>query len=131
MEAFYDGPREGVADYAGAPHRYESEWNELDDEYGPCFRLTPLDPEVFELALEDWQIWMRWLAAFEAGDTTSETHPALPADRPRQEELQAALASGFASNQARAFRARAEFRWGSGGVRPGDCSKLEVRWHAA
>lgn len=97
MPGWYDGPREGIADFQGKPHLYESLWDEKS--LGGCwtdlFMLTPLDAETFELALEDWQIWCRWEAAFKAGNTTLETHPALPEDRHRHKELKTMLSERF------------------------------------
>ena len=39
------------------------------------------------LALEDWGIWRRWELAFYEGQTSQESHPTLPEDRQRKEEL--------------------------------------------
>jgi hypothetical protein len=80
---YYDGPREGIADYLGVPHVYASLWSAAIDGYTDPFQLMPIDPTTFDLAMEDWAIWMRWLRAFEAGVAPPESHPALPADADR------------------------------------------------
>lgn len=87
---FYDGPRGGVAMFLGRPHYYQSRFND-DDGYEDVFDLWPIDDETFDLAREDWAIWLRWEAAFKAGETTIETHPALPEDRERHEALKRLL----------------------------------------
>jgi|SRR5438067_10799486 hypothetical protein len=92
---YYDGPRQGIADFNGAPHLYESFWDESQEEFSEVHELRPVDAETFRLALEDWDIWMRWEDAFYAGQTTIDTHPALPPDRERHLEIAAVLPSRF------------------------------------
>jgi hypothetical protein len=88
---YYDGPRVGVADFNGTAHLYESEWSADPDNY--VFRLSPVDQGTLELVLEDWQIWLRWERAYHDGTEPQETHPALPIDRARHEELKGLLSS--------------------------------------
>lgn len=88
---WYDGPRRGVADYLGAPHLFESTFNDIDDEHGDEFLLWPLSPESVAIALEDWEIWRRWERAFQSGKADRDSHPALPEDRERHDELQTLL----------------------------------------
>jgi hypothetical protein len=122
---YYDGPREGIADLGGAAHYYKAEWDTDRDDYADTFLLTPVDSETLVLALEDWAIWERWQEAFHEGHTDRATHPALPRDRPRHEEIQRLLAGRFTADPDRAIRKRGEFR-----VRAdaGE-SVLEVRWY--
>lgn len=47
--------------------------------------------DLFQLAMEDWNIWKRWERAFHAGETSHDSHPALPADRARHLEIEAVL----------------------------------------
>lgn len=126
---WYDGPRKGIADYQGRPHLFESEWKDGEDLDADTFLLMPVDEDAFLLALEDWQIWLRWAAAYHQGRTTRETHPALPEKRDRHEELKQRLEGRLDVDPARAVRMKAEFRarvdpeWSGFGWRP-----LEVRW---
>jgi len=91
MTDYYDAPREGIADFHGRPHHYSPKepewWND------GVYELRPIDDETFELALEHWTIWRRWEIAFHEGRTDLDTHPALPGDRARLEELEALLAA--------------------------------------
>jgi hypothetical protein len=36
---YFDGPREGLADYQGSPHRYKNEWDEAADDWADPFEL--------------------------------------------------------------------------------------------
>lgn len=127
---WYDGPRRGIADCNGTPHLFESEWTDIQGVDEDTFLLVPVPPDVFQLALEDWAIWLRWETAFHNGLTTKETHPALPEDRPRHEELSQLLEGRLVVDPSHAKRKRAEFRfrsdsnWSGYGWRP-----LEVRWN--
>ncbi len=97
---YYDGPKEGIATYKGQPHHYlfldeeaidEDKWLEL-------FELKPLDASTFELAMESWQIWIRWEEAFYGQKTTHDTHPALPEERQRYEEIEKILKTKLQMN---------------------------------
>jgi hypothetical protein len=107
---FWDGPRGGIAQFHGKPHVYESLFDQTADDWTDVFLLQPIDDETLRLALEDWAIWKRWEMAYDAGLTTTETHPALPADRPRHEQLQAILSARLQVDPATAIRAKGEFQ---------------------
>ena len=123
---YWDCPRKGVADFKGRPHVYEAQFDEETDEYTDTFLLSPVSKHLFEAALESWDIWLRWDAAFERGLTTRETHPALAADRARHEELDRILAtlkvdpndSKKAHGEFRVSLDRPAQRW----------NNLEVKW---
>jgi len=126
---WYDGPRAGIANYCGQPHLFASEWadgRELDSD---TFLLSPAPMDVFELALEDWQIWRRWETAFHLGQINPDTHPALPEDLRRHEELTNLLEGRLLVDEAATIRKRADFQvrvdstWSGQGFRP-----LEVLW---
>ena len=120
MPDWYDGPRGGVAGFEGRPHVYASLFDEAVG-YSDTFLLMPIDDELWRLAEEDWAIWLRWEAARRAGKTSGETHPALPEDRARHEELKRVIGDRLVPRPDAARRARAEFRPAGGGF-------LEVRW---
>jgi hypothetical protein len=129
---WYDGPRAGIADFDGAPHAYRSLWEDVDDRDAPerC-ELSPVSPEILALALEDWEIWIRWEDAFYAGDATIDTHPALPADAVRHREIAPRVERAMEIDPARRRVARADFRMKPGAVRPPrgfGRIQLEVRW---
>lgn len=111
MTHYYDGPHGGVADFNGKPHVYRSLWKDLDRGCDDVFELMPIDAETLTLALESWSIWTRWLAAFNCGETSIETHPALPTDRERSEHLKAQLDRLLAIESSTAITATADFEW--------------------
>jgi hypothetical protein len=76
---WYDGPRGGIADFCSKPHLFQSNFiDSAPDDATEVFLLVPLDPDVVQLALEDWCIWRRWETAFYSNTATQATHPALP-----------------------------------------------------
>lgn len=109
---WYDGPRAGVADFSGRPHYYECLFDEPRDDWSDVYLLKPLDEETFRLVIEDWNIWLRWEAAFREGRTPRETHPALPEDRGRHDELAKILAERLFVSPDTCVKARGEFRYG-------------------
>ena len=127
VTSYWDGPRAGVAEFRGRHHFYEAEWDAGADEFArqpETFLLTPVAADVVALALEDWAIWLRWETAYHLGQTSVDTHPALPADRGRHAELAAALAGKLVTDSRRAIRATARFRvrsdpaWSGYGAKP-------------
>jgi hypothetical protein len=129
MTDYYDGPRKGIADFEGRPHLYESEWDDLADEYAFTFRLSPVEARIFDLALELWNIWRRWETALYEGRATPDTHPAVAEDRTRSDELHRILGSELKIDDANYVRADGDFKalddpkWNGLGWRP-----LQVRW---
>ena len=70
VNEYYDGPRLGVAELNGVPYIYEAEFDHSTDEYGDTYFLSPIDPELLALVLEDWAIRCRWDAAHKRGEAT-------------------------------------------------------------
>ena len=128
MTDYYDGPRTGIANFRGIPHLYESKWSDLGDDFEDSFLLTPINQDVFDAALEDWAIWLRWEEAFHRGEAPQESHPALPADRLRHEELEKQLAGQLVTNPASAIEAHGEFRPAVESTKQFGWRELEVRW---
>ena len=125
---YYDGPRKGIANFHGTPHLYESRWDDLQDDYDDKFLLTPIDQEAFDWSSEDWAIWLRWEEAFHRGAATQESHPALPADRARHEELKKNLEGRLVTDPAGAITATGEFRAVVESMKNFGWRELEVRW---
>ncbi len=130
---YYDGPRSGIAVYLGQPHHYSCEWNKVADDYAEWFLLTPIDGEALALALEQWKIWREWERKFHRGEVLQSTHPALPGQHPRYEELGVTLKAHIATLSGTRIRARARFRAQSGQEKivPGVMRELEVEWSDA
>jgi hypothetical protein len=132
MTDYYDGPRKGIADFEGQPHLYESEWDDVADDWASTFKLSPVEPRLFALAMEAWGIWQRWEAAFHRGQATRDTHPALPEERSRSDELGQILDRELRTRDHGYVLARGDFKplddpaWSGAGWRP-----LQVRWERA
>jgi hypothetical protein len=110
MTDYYDGPRRGIADYCGNPHLYESLWSDIDSDQEDTFLLMPITAETFELAHEAWEIWRRWEIAFHEGRTSADTHPALPDERTRSDEIKQELNKRLVMDESQAFCAKATFQ---------------------
>lgn len=109
IENIHDGlPIAGAANFEGHPHYFECEFDADADEFID-YRLTPLTAATLRLVLEKWQIWLRWEAAMRAGQTPLETHPALPTERLRYDELQEAIARAIREARNDSLLARAQF----------------------
>ncbi len=109
MNDYYDGPRLGVAELEGVPHIYEAEFDRSSEEYGDTYFLSPIDPSLLALVLEDWEIWLRWEAAHKRNEVTLESHPALPAERARHEELKTAIGERLKTDPSNRCYFKAKF----------------------
>ena len=123
MTDYYDGPRGGIADFHGKPHLYESQFSDIVDDYTDIFHLSPVAFDIFPLALEQWAIWLRWEAAYKQRETPLSTHPALPNERVKYDELETILEQALVIDESNFVAATAEFR--------NNETKLEVRWTPA
>ena len=95
----------------GCPHLYESQWKDDDSDDPDVFLLTPIPHPIVAAELEDWQIWLRWERAHHLGETNQDTHPALPEDRPRHEELASELTRHLVTNPTCAVAVNGESDW--------------------
>jgi|SRR6185312_15231254 len=84
-------PLTGAADCGGKPHLYSRVFSEADQEYADEYRLMEIDPDLLALLIEDFQIFLRWRAAFDGRAAQLNTHPALPDDKAHHEVLKAAI----------------------------------------
>jgi hypothetical protein len=84
---YWDGPLTGIANYRGNPHYNERIFDETTDKYSEKFRLTPVDSQTLQLAMEAWEIWKRWEAAFQQRKTDLARHPRYSADSERYAEI--------------------------------------------
>ena len=126
---YYDGPRQGVANFKGEPHFYDCIFDEARSDYSNLYRLTPISRPIFDLAREDWAIWERWESAFHAGSATRETHPALPEDRIRDEEIRAVLDSALKTDEGGCIVQTGLFEvLGSPTLPKGVIRPLRVKW---
>jgi len=104
---WYDGPRAGVANVNGQPHRFASQWDEEEDEYLGTFFVWPIDADEVALEQEQWRIFVDWNVQYEAGKVDTDTHPGHPGTNERWDEIALLLAKRREAVPPGARRARA------------------------
>ena len=109
INLFHDCPREGFADFDGAPHHFECQFDETADEYSDAYCLTPISTETLFLVIERQKIFDRWNTAFHTGQTALDTHPALPSESARYSELDEAISKALKNSTTAPYQARATF----------------------
>ena len=124
---YWDHPRGGIADFHGVPHVYQSEFDEEADDWSSTLLLFPIDDETLQLALEDWGRWKRWRAAFHRGEVAPDSHPALPEDEGRYDELKPLLKSRLQVDPRTAIKAQGQFKIASEGG-SGSLKDWLVKW---
>ena len=106
---YYDGPRQGIANFLGSPHFYDCIFSDQKQDFTSVYHLTPVTDQILQLALEDWAIWKRWECAFRSGSTGADTHPALPEDAVRHREIEALVADSLKTDPIRSIVRSAKF----------------------
>ena len=105
---WYDGPRAGIADISGIPHRFKSLFDEGDDEYLGTFMVWPIDRWVFDLEIEQWQIFVEWNALYDSGQADTGSHPGRGQINARWDEIGTLLKKSRSDVPTSAKRARAQ-----------------------
>ena len=105
---WYDGPRAGVANVGGRPHRFVSRWDEEADDYLGTFLAWPIEADEAALEQEQWQIFVHWNDQYEAGVVGSDSHPGHPGANKRWDEIASQLAAQRMSVPPFARRAKAQ-----------------------
>ncbi len=105
---WYDGPRAGVADVNGFPHRFKSLFDEKEDEYLGTFLLWPIEKEAVELEIEQWRIFVQWNFLYEAGEAATDSHPGHGGLSKRWDEIESLLKASRAEVPTQARRAIAQ-----------------------
>ncbi len=106
---WYDGPREGVADIGGVPHRFKSLFDEADDEYLGTFVVFPIHSSDLRLELEQWKIFVSWNARYESGAETVASHPGHGGVNSRWDEIDSLLKASRTEIPDGARKALAQF----------------------
>lgn len=57
---WYDGPRAGIADVNGIPHRFVSNFDHDADDWSDTFTLFPIDPNTLASEQEQWNLFVAW-----------------------------------------------------------------------
>jgi hypothetical protein len=127
---YYDGPREGLADYRGQPHYFKNQWDEEADDWSASFTLIPIDAETLDLAMEQWAIWRMWEQAFHGGQVQQQSHPGYGGRNPRYDELETILEARIPDTTPAQHAACGVFRVAPGqqDMPVGVMRELEVEW---
>jgi hypothetical protein len=129
---YHDGPRSGVADFHEIPHFYECVFDEKRDDYSEEYVLIPIRPDIFKLAMENWEIFLRWRRAFDSGQVTLSEHPALDCDKDRYVQTRQTIDQALAAGRREATSAKGEFGVVEKSDRPRDVlTRWQVRWSEA
>ena len=106
---WYDGPRAGIADINGMPHRFKSLFDEEEDEDLGTYMVWPVDKNVLDLEIEQWRIFVEWNTLYESGQADTDSHPGHGGRNARWDEIEALLKRSRSDVPASAKRARAQF----------------------
>ena len=95
---WYDGPRRGVANFNGAPHRFISQYREYKgdfdvDQERDVFDVFPISRSDLKLEQEQWKIFVDWNSKFEAGELPAASHPGKGGINSRWDEIETLLVS--------------------------------------
>lgn len=106
---YYDGPRAGVADVNGIPHRFVSNFDRDAGDWSDTFTLFPIGPDMLGLEREQWRLFVAWNRRYESGEVGVQTHPGHGGIDPRWDALEALLVESRRSIPTGARQAHAEF----------------------
>jgi hypothetical protein len=106
--AWYDGPRQGIADFNGKPHRFIANFDELTG-YKDTFRLYPIQSEELQLEIEQWSIFVEWNRKYENGEVQVDTHPGHGNINQRYDEIETILKDKRESIPSDYIEAKADF----------------------
>ena len=92
---WYDGPRKGVADFDGIPHRFISNFQDFEDQERciDTFKLFPISVDELNLEIEQWAIFVEWNEKYEAGEVETNSHPGHGGINKRWDELEKILSN--------------------------------------
>jgi hypothetical protein len=66
-------------------------FDEEADQYLGTFLVWPIEQRVLDQETEQWRIFVEWNASYEAGEATTESHPAHGGLSARWDELEVLL----------------------------------------
>lgn len=128
--SWHDGPRAGIADVHGVPHRFRCIFDEECDDWTDGYVVAPIDSTTLALEIEQYLIFADWRDQYDRGLVRLESHPCRGGIDNRWDELERELSSRREIDESTALRALAEFQI------PGERKRYSksgptytVRWH--
>ena len=106
---WYDGPRKGIADFNGVPHRFIADFAD-DKGFLDTFRLFPINESEFNLEKEQWAIFVEWNDLYEKGVANTDSHPGGGGINKRWDEIESLLSDKREIVPENHFSAEAEFQ---------------------
>ena len=106
----YDGPRSGIADFNGSPHRFIANFEDLKG-YSDTFSLFPIPDDELQLEIEQWNIFVQWNKAYEAGNADTNSHPGHGGLNKRWDELESMLSLKRTTIPKTAMKVTANFEF--------------------
>ena len=106
----YDGPRVGLADIQGVPHRFKSLFDETEDDYSSTFAVWPVSGDELELEIEQWCIFVEWNNRFESGEADTYSHPGRGGIDQRWDEIEALVKDRRTDVPLEALYAKAQIK---------------------
>jgi len=85
---WFDGPRSGVADVGGVPHRFVSVFDDATDDYTDVYLVWPINEASLAMEHELWKIFVEWHKQYKQGAATTANHPAHGRISARWDELE-------------------------------------------
>ena len=89
---WYDGPRKGVADFRGVPHRFIANFEDKKG-YLDSFNIFPISESDLKLEIEQWKIYVEWNKKYESGSAAIDSHPGHGGINQRWDEIEKLLQS--------------------------------------
>ena len=105
---WYDGPRKGIADFQGRPHRFVAKF-ENEKGYLDVFTIFPVSETELSLEIEQWKIFVEWNNKYELGEVDVDSHPGNGGVSERYDEIEQLLQSKRDTLPESYFTAKAEF----------------------
>ncbi len=102
MFDYFDGPRSGVAYYKDSPYFFTCIFDDVNDCWSSEYVLSALEPATLALVREFRRIWDR------RRNVEPKSHPALPVERVRANELSEMIKERLESGAA-TITLRADF----------------------
>lgn len=106
VDRYYDGPRDGLADYNGIPHFFECPFNEETDDYCDYFILGRAPDGSLQLASALMAIRRNWQSQIERGLITIDTWIKMA----REDSAYQRLATSMRADRTAALQSEAVFR---------------------
>jgi hypothetical protein len=126
---YWDGPRVGVADFKGQPHYFQCVLDDASDDWSSIFWLHSMEPETFNLVMENWKLWERWREARTEGRPDDDSHPCLTEDRATYEAISVVVEKKLRIDPARDIRAEGQFQTIGPPGQLTNMRRWTVTWH--